>query len=166
MTLEQYAYLAEILGVIIVVVTLIYLAIQTKQNTDAVQSSVRQAMLQEDRESLRMVVENPALNRRSNLSGEEETQVQAFLIHFLRARENHWLQYKHGVLDEATWISYRGAMIPVIFSSAYGRALWANRIITDSLDPGFRAAIDRWIQGVDIQDSDVMLVPIETSTGK
>ncbi len=44
MTLEQYAYLAEILGVIIVVVTLIYLAIQTKQNTTAVQSSVRQTI--------------------------------------------------------------------------------------------------------------------------
>ena len=47
MTLEQYAYLAEIIGVIAIVVTLIYLAVQTKQNTAAVQSSVRQAMLSE-----------------------------------------------------------------------------------------------------------------------
>lgn len=163
MTLEQYAYLAEILGVIIVVVTLIYLAIQTKQNTDAVQSSVRQAMLQEDRESLRMVVENPALNLRSNLTAEQETQVQAFLIHFLRSRENHWLQYKNGVLDEATWISYRNALIPVIFSSAYGRALWANRIIADSLDPRFLDAMNLWVGGLDIEDSDVMLVPIEAN---
>ena len=165
MTLEQYAYLAEILGTIIVVVTLIYLAIQTKQNTDAVQSSVRQAILQEDRESLRMVIENPALNRRSNLSGEEDAQVQAYMVHFIRARENHWVQYQHGVLDEATWISYRGAMIPVIFSSPYGRTLWASRIITGSINPEFIDAIDRWVAELDIQDSDLMFVPIDANTG-
>ncbi len=57
MTLEQYAYVAEIIGVIMVVLTLAYLAIQTKQNTGAIQSSVRQSLLQEDRESLRLLVD-------------------------------------------------------------------------------------------------------------
>lgn len=33
---EQYAYVAQIAGVLVVGATLIYLAIQTKQNTDAV----------------------------------------------------------------------------------------------------------------------------------
>ena len=41
MTLEGYAYLAEIIGVIIIVVTLIYLSIQTKQNNDFLAAQAR-----------------------------------------------------------------------------------------------------------------------------
>ena len=36
MTLEQFAYLAEIIGMAMVVVTLIFLAIQMRQNTQAI----------------------------------------------------------------------------------------------------------------------------------
>ena len=57
MALEQYTYVAEIIGVIMVVLTLAYLAVPTKQNTAAIQSSVRQSLLQEDRESLRLLVD-------------------------------------------------------------------------------------------------------------
>ena len=117
-------------------------------------------MLQEDRESLRMVIENPTLNKRNNLTAEEETRVQAFLIHFLRTRENHWLQYHNGVLDKVTWVSYRNAPIPVIFSSRYGRALWNSQIIHDALDSGFLESIDEWVRSLDLPDTDVMLVPI------
>lgn len=41
MTLEDYAHIAEIIGVIIIVVTLIYLAIQTKQNNDFLAAQAR-----------------------------------------------------------------------------------------------------------------------------
>ena len=41
MTLEEAASIAEIIGVIMIVVTLIYLAIQTKQNNDFLASQAR-----------------------------------------------------------------------------------------------------------------------------
>ena len=41
MTLEQYAFVAQIAGVIVVVVTLVYLAVQTKQSTDAIKANSR-----------------------------------------------------------------------------------------------------------------------------
>ena len=78
MALEQYAYVAEIVGVIVIAVTLIYLAIQTKQNTAAVRSSVRQAVLEADRESIRMFIEYPSLNKLTNLTAEEETRLVGY----------------------------------------------------------------------------------------
>ena len=52
MTLEQLAYLAEIVGVIIVVITLLYLAVQVRQGANLLRSESRQAMLNNTREHL------------------------------------------------------------------------------------------------------------------
>ena len=152
MTLEQISELANIVGVVVIVATLIYLAIQTKQNTDAIQSSVRQAMLSEDVELLQNVIERPFLNNRTNLTPEQEVQVTAQLIAFIRTRESHWLQYRSGVLDEATWLSYRSAMPVSVFNSAFGRKVWQ----THQFDEEFVESVNAWIKGIEIQDSEVM----------
>jgi hypothetical protein len=39
MTLEQYAYLAEIIGVVLVIASLAYVALQLRQNTAAMRAS-------------------------------------------------------------------------------------------------------------------------------
>ena len=52
MNWQALGTIAEIIGALVVVATVIYLAIQTRQHTLAVQASVRQAMLSEDRELL------------------------------------------------------------------------------------------------------------------
>ena len=46
MTLEQYAYLAEIIGVILVIASLIYVARQLRQNTEAVLSESANNLVQ------------------------------------------------------------------------------------------------------------------------
>ena len=43
MTLEQFAYLAEIIGVVVVIVSLIYLAQQVRQNNKQLESQSYQA---------------------------------------------------------------------------------------------------------------------------
>ena len=58
MTLEQYAYLAEIIGVIIVVVTLLYLSIQVRQGAHLMRSESRQALLNNQREVLLSYLDN------------------------------------------------------------------------------------------------------------
>ena len=163
MTLEHYAYIAEIVGVIVITATLAYLAIQTRQNTAAVQSSVRHAVLEADRESLRLVMEYPSLNRVTDLTEDEETRLKAFLIHFLRTREHHWQQYENGVLDEGTWAVYRDALIPVMFSSRYGRAYWASPIGSQQFLPRFVEHVNEWIQGIDVPDRDNMFPDIEVA---
>ena len=59
MKLEKLSSLAELVSAIAIVVTLGYLVIETQQNTAAVLASVRQAMLENDLELIRMIVDYP-----------------------------------------------------------------------------------------------------------
>ena len=151
----KWSAVAEILSALAIVVTLGYLAIQTQQNTAAVQASVRQSMLEADRESLYMQVQNPFLMRRSGLDEGERLQLIAFMTAFLRTRENFWIQYQEGVLDRDTWESYRGALAIVIFSSEFGRRVWEGQTASGLVfDRGFVSSINEWVAELTIQDRD------------
>ena len=151
----KWSAVAEILGALAIVVTLGYLAIQTQQNTAAVQASVRQSMLEADRESLYMQVQNPFLMKRSGLDEDEQSQLIAFMTAFMRTRENYWIQYQEGVLDRDTWESYRGALVIVIFSSEFGRRVWEGQTASGLVfDRGFVDSINAWVAGLTIQDHD------------
>lgn len=147
----KWSAIAEIISSVAILITLLYLAIQTQQNTDAVQASVRQAMLAEDRESLYKIIEFPSLNKRTDLTEIEEVQLFANLIAFIRMRENHWLQYQNGVLDEATWLSYRQPLLNVVFHSAFGRNVWTEQSEV-ILDPSFVESINSWVSEIELED--------------
>ena len=163
MALEQYAYIAEIVGVIVIAVTLIYLAIQTKQNTAAVRASVRHAVLEADRESIQMFIEYPSLNKLTNLTAEEETRLVGYFLHFTLTREHHWQQYRDGVLDETSWTLYRGAFLHVMFSSRLGRAFSDSQVGSALRDPDFVRHINEWLSKIDLPDADYMVPRIQVS---
>jgi len=151
----KWSAIAEVFSALAIVVTLGYLAIQTQQNTAATQASVRQSMLEADRESLYMAVQYPFLTRRSGLDEEEQLQLIAFMTAFMRTRENFWIQYQKGVLDQDTWESYRGALVVVIFSSEFGRRVWEGQTASGlTFDRGFVDSINAWVAGLTIQDQD------------
>ena len=54
--------IAELVSSIAILATLAYLAIQTQQNTQALQASVRQSMLTEDRELLYKQMDYPFMD--------------------------------------------------------------------------------------------------------
>ncbi len=129
MTLEQYAYLAEITGVIVIVATLIYLSIQTRQNTEALRATSRQATMATDIALLLKVADEPQISINlqsdspSELTPTDAAQVEAFVIAFLRIREYAWFQYRSGILDEASWSSYASVM-PRILSGGPAKRTW------------------------------------------
>lgn len=127
MTLEQGAYLAEILGVIVVVVTLIYLSVQVRQGTELLRSESRQAQVINDQDGVFKIVEHPELGRLFSQvetpSFTEKTQLNFWLIGQMRAREHEWLQFRSGALDEDTWLSYRD-VIYFLLGTRRSRALW------------------------------------------
>jgi hypothetical protein len=95
-------------------------------------------MLEADRESLYMQVQNPFQFRRSGLNEEEQLRLIGFMTAFMRTRENFWIQYQKGVLDQDTWESYRGALGIVIFSSEFGRRVWEQQTASGLIfDRGF-----------------------------
>jgi len=136
----KWSAIAEILSALAIVVTLAYLAIQTQQNTTAIQASVRQAMLSDDWELIRAQIEYPILfiSRAGNadMSDEELVRLNSYLVGFVRTQENRWLQYQNGVIDERTWGTYAAA-IPSIFSSDFVRAWFLNRAARGEFDEDF-----------------------------
>ena len=136
----KWSAIAEIFGAIAVLATLAYLAIQTRylavqteQNTAAVQASVRQEMLSKELEFLGREIELPSLaqiGRNGQAPTREElTQLNAYLLSFLRLRESQWLQYQSGALDERTWRSYSAA-VPLVFTQDVRRLWWQVRART------------------------------------
>jgi len=70
MTLEQGAYLADIIGVIVIVVTLIYLSVQVRQGAELLRSESRQAQVTNDQDGVYKFVDHPELGR---LFSQQET---------------------------------------------------------------------------------------------
>ena len=146
MKLEKLSSLAELVSAIAIVVTLGYLVIETQQNTVAVQASVRQAMLENDLELIRMIVDYPIVftgrTGDAELSDEELVRLHGNVLALVRVRETHWLQYQNGVLDERTWRTYQSA-IPAVLSTEFMRSWWRNRSALGRFDEGFVADVDK-----------------------
>ena len=140
MKLEKLSAMAELISAVAIVVTLGYLAIQTRQNTAAVQATTRQAMLAEDREllglRLEFGVQELMIREAGSLSDDEMIRLSTWLVIFLRNRENQWLQRQNGVIDEATWATYSYAIAPIL-SYEITRPWWDERVSRGEFDPGF-----------------------------
>lgn len=121
MTLEQLAYLAEIIGVILIIASLVYVARQLRQNTDAQLATSRQAVLAADLNLLSNSMAHPEFSTGLGDSP-ENVRLAAWLISYLRIREFAWFQYQNGILDQTTWESYI-APTPLVFSSPESRAI-------------------------------------------
>ena len=60
-TLEEWAYIAQIVGVMLVIVTLVYLAAQVKQGTQLLLSEARQVSLNTDQGGVYKFIDFPGL---------------------------------------------------------------------------------------------------------
>ena len=134
----------QILSSVGVLVTLIYLAVQTRQNTASIQASTRQAILEADQTFLFKVLDDPSLitsRYKPELTDEEKIRLSAYWVSFLRMRENLWFQYQNGVLDEATWQSYRRSITAM--ANARFRTWWKNYAVARrAFDPKFISLVD------------------------
>jgi hypothetical protein len=160
MKLERWALIAEIAGAIAIVISLIFVGFQIQQgteqtalNTKAIQASIRQSILHEDLEGLYLYMDHPFLNKRINIEPDEEVQIRAQIVAFVRMREILWLQYRDGLLDEETWLSYRQPLTNVVFQSQIGRDVWGG----EGYSPAFREYIDAWIGSLNLPDKDTVL---------
>ncbi len=106
MNWTMLSVIAEILSSAAVLVTLIYLAIQTRQNADAIQANTRQAILDADQQFIMAVMASPELDAiffKPDLTDDEKVRLSTFLLTHVRVRENDWFQYQAGVLDHVSW---------------------------------------------------------------
>lgn len=117
----KWSAIAEICGAIAVIITLLYLSLQTRylatqteQNTAAIAASVRQEMFANDLEYLSKSMEfrSCQLDGQNEWSSPECLNTSALI--FLRSRENNWLQYRDGVIDEVTYETYNKVLVGML----------------------------------------------------
>ena len=148
MKLEKISAIAEIVSSVAIVLTLVYLTVQTQQNTSALQASVRQGMLAEETQLILSQLDYPYLNA-MNLDNQEldpnqRLQARTWITAFLRVRENHWLQYQAGVIDATTWQAYR-LPIRIVLTTNIGREEWGLRRNRGEFAQGFVDDVDQFL---------------------
>jgi uncharacterized membrane protein (DUF4010 family) len=148
MKLERIGIIAEIIGSIAVVVTLAYLATQTRQTNNALLASSRQASMSADVTILAALIQTPKAFTNlhkpyAEMSLEEQEQSGNVVAALIRVREYAWFQYKNGVMDEAALRSY---MAPMVRWLTWGDTRLVWQLFAKEVDPEFVAYVDRMVQ--------------------
>jgi hypothetical protein len=147
--LEQMVQIAELIGLVLITISLIYIAKEVKQGADAMLSEARQAQINLDLSMVSQLVEHPEIGRIYSQSKtptfEEKTRLMFWMIGQLRTREHEWLQYKSGALDEETWQSYRGVIFFVV-GTPRAREFW--NLTKAYFNPDFVNEVDSMIAEV------------------
>jgi len=107
MTLEQYANLFEIVGGAIVVITLVFLVIQLRQNTRALKSATVLGSHKTTLTIYEMLLEDSMIKvlvkgmpRPSDLTSEEKAKFNAFWTATLQNYQQTFFQIRAGAYDE------------------------------------------------------------------
>lgn len=139
MNWEAISAVSQIVGVIVVVVTLIYLAAQVRQGNIFAKLQARQRMIEQAESELYAQMADPSIThsniKEGDLSEDEQARLSSFLINFLRQREWEWFLFQEGVIDASTYRSYR-EVIAIHLGTPRGRKWW-ERLGHRAFDPGF-----------------------------
>ena len=150
----KYSAIAEILSSIAILVTLLFLAYETKQNTEALEAQLgsnrvaaRAAIFELAYKPLEFRMNSPRIykNLRSDdpLSVEEEGELDGYMQGIWVAREFVWLQYQDGALDQAT---FETMMADTHFFSIPRMRAWWDSSAEVYFDPAFVDYINSRIQ--------------------
>ena len=132
LTLGNLAHLAEIIGAVAIIISLIYVGQELNANTAAVQAASLQSVTNASSASMLAVVENEdfarirvqAMRDPSQLS--ETEQLRWFLyqrqmwLHF----QNVWQQWELGTLDNGIWEGYERVICRDLLSDEADRQQW------------------------------------------
>jgi hypothetical protein len=145
--------IGEILGAAGVIITLVYLARQVRQNTRATRLSTAQSIATAARDWNRPLLQDPELAWTFQVGTEDPTQLdekeQARFIELcfslFRMFEDAHYQYHSGALDPSVWKGYE--KLYAAYAKAPGfQAYWKER--RDTFRPEFRAFIEEYPEPV------------------
>jgi len=145
---------AEILSSVAILVTLVYLAIEIRQNAEATQADTRQAILAADQEFLHVLLLEPELvlaRHQEELDDEERIRLSIQLVAMLRMREMNWIQHQNGTIDDITWRAYLGSLVAVL-SAPQSRVWWQNYGVERIFDPRFISLVNELLTDAPVHE--------------
>jgi len=128
MNWDAIGAVGEILGALAVFLSLAYLAIQTRQNTQALRSAAFHQVRDSFAEVSLVMAQSPELVellaraiRNEDLTFEEELQVSFIFTTIARKGESAYFQANEGTLQQESWLGIRSTVV-MILSSLRGLA--------------------------------------------
>ena len=160
---SRLSSVAEIISSAAVLLTLVYLAIQTsqlteqnrqmaiqtEQNTAAIRANGRQDLLEIELDFLRLGMQYPELPATTRMSQLDfgtgmapETRNRKILqtLILFKMREGSWEQFNNGILDPDTWEFYLSILTISLREDPIIRAVWEN--YEEAIDPKFFAMVN------------------------
>lgn len=134
MTIQELGSLGELVGAVATVVTLIYLAVQIRTNTQAVRSSATQSVHEAFATWYRMLASDEALARITadglqdfeSLSDPERARFVATFMAFLSCSQDAFIKWREGSLARELWSGWEQVMMN-LFIAPGGRTFWDQR---------------------------------------
>ncbi len=164
MTLADLGNIGEFVASIGVLATLIYLAIQIRQNTAATRVQIRQAIADSQFANINSRATDPLLpniirkaNHNEPLTEEEEYRLYFHLDATMRQFENIHSQYLAGVLSEKDWTAISTGMMRTLRSQSV-RGIWAG--MKDAYNVDFSSAVDNILSKPDTTLTQVAAAPV------
>jgi hypothetical protein len=145
MNWDAISAIADILGTVVVGITLVYLGAQVRQGNILAKSQARQVMIEEQHTELWAAIGDPSVTmsniQEGPLTEEEQVRLAYFFIAFLRQREWEWYQFQDGVISKDVYQTYH-EVIPIHIGTPRGRKWWAT-LGKYAFNPQFVAEVDR-----------------------
>ena len=146
MNWEAAGAIGEIVGAIAVVVTLAYLATQTRLNMRATKAVAYEDIYRDLQQNLNSL--DASLFERALKGGQDFTELEMFTLNRWRAimfrmYENWWKQHKNGILDDDVYAAYNSHMRNTL--SIEGSINWWRNLRRPEYIPGFVEYVEKWI---------------------
>lgn len=161
MKLEQLANLGEFIGGIAVIASLIYLAVQIRQNTQSVKSStlatntsIWSSMLVNLADDGKSEAYLYGMLGREDISPAQLLQFVQIARAMLVSFETQHYQYLHGALDSDIYLGYERSCRDQMLVYPGFQMIW--EITRESFSPAFIALVDRLIAEISEGESYVM----------
>ena len=124
MKLEKWALIAEIVGAVAIVVTLVFVGLELNRNTNSIRASTYQSMINLSNDRITTVVESRELTALllrdpSELDEVDLRRLDLWERSTFRMYENAFVQFTSGVIGENEWIGYRYLMCGDTLSDAW-----------------------------------------------
>ena len=148
--LEYFANIAEIVGLALVVVTLVFLTLQIRQNTRAIRSTTIQAIMQSEMAFSNILVDNAAtwdkvLTAAPLESGEETRKGIVLFNVFMIDTEVRYHQFLSGYLDVQSWNGRLSTLRDVVKLPIY--PVWKKSLGGQSHAADFLQLLDEQVEG-------------------
>lgn len=116
MNWEAISTVAEVIGAIAVVVSLIYLAVQVKQNTRLMRATAKQSLTEATQNMIFKMSEYPdcwvkLMSGEEPSSPEEDARMSLLMRAMYRGFESQCYQHEAGLIEEPEWKALKTAIV-------------------------------------------------------